>query len=119
MRPSARPIAAATDSSVLSSAADCRLTAFLSTDQATRYWIKGVGFTLATLLGNAAVAQDFDGGAMLIHRLAPQDYHRWHAPCDGTVEDVKKIPGTCVFPSLVVRKALCALTNLEVLATTP
>ena len=26
-------------------------------------------------------------------RLAPQDYHRWHAPVSGQVESIKEIPG--------------------------
>jgi phosphatidylserine decarboxylase len=30
---------------------------------------------------------------MVIARLAPQDYHRWHAPVSGTVQAIKDIPG--------------------------
>ena len=29
----------------------------------------------------------------MIARLAPQDYHRWHAPISGTVEGILDIPG--------------------------
>jgi phosphatidylserine decarboxylase len=60
---------------------------------ATKYWIKGFGFTLERLLGDAELAAQFDGGSIVIARLAPQDYHRWHAPVSGTVRGIKDIPG--------------------------
>ena len=90
----ARPIAKPGHELVSSSPADCRLTAFPTIDLATRYWIKGFGFSLETLLGDARLAQKFDGGSLVIARLAPQDYHRWHSPVNGTVEAIKEIPGT-------------------------
>lgn len=39
------------------------------------------------------MAQRFEGGSIVIARLAPQDYHRWHAPVSGTVESINEIPG--------------------------
>lgn len=63
-------------------------------DQATKFWIKGSGFTLEKLLQSAPLAQTFDGGSIAIARLAPQDYHRWHCPVDGVVESITEIPGT-------------------------
>jgi phosphatidylserine decarboxylase len=39
-------------------------------------------------------ASTFDGGAIAISRLAPQDYHRWHSPIDGVIESITEIPGT-------------------------
>lgn len=93
IKESARPIDEPDNNLVSSSPADCRLTAFPTIDLATKYWIKGFGFTLEKLLGDAALAQQFDGGSIVIARLAPQDYHRWHSPVSGTVEGVKEIPG--------------------------
>ena len=61
---------------------------------ARKYWIKGFGFTISKLLNSDELAQTFDHGAILIHRLAPQDYHRWHAPVSGTIESIMEIPGT-------------------------
>ena len=92
--PEARPIHDPENDLVTSSPADCRLTAYPSIDLATKYWIKGIGFTLERLFDDAELAQYFDGGSIVIARLAPQDYHRWHSPITGTVEHVKKIPGT-------------------------
>jgi len=78
---------------VISSVADSRTTTFPNIDLATKYWIKGHGFTLATLLQNESLADEFDGGSIAIARLAPQDYHRWHSPVDGVVESIVEIPG--------------------------
>ena len=72
----ARPIDNPEDELVVSSPADCRLTAFPTVDLATKYWIKGVGFTIGKLLGDEELARDFNGGSIVIARLAPQDYHR-------------------------------------------
>ena len=93
IKESARPIAEPENDLITSSPADCRLTAFPTVDLATKYWIKGYGFTLETLLGSAELAAQFDGGSIVIARLAPQDYHRWHAPVSGTVRGIKDIPG--------------------------
>ena len=93
IKESARPIAEPQNDLVTSSPADCRLTAFPTLSLATKYWIKGFGFTLEKLLGDAQLAAQFDGGSIVIARLAPQDYHRWHAPVSGTVRSFKEIPG--------------------------
>lgn len=94
LKPDARPVDEPEDPKVVSSVADCRATAFQTVDLATKYWIKGFGFSLEKLLGDADLARQFDGGSIVIARLAPQDYHRWHSPVDGTVESSREIPGT-------------------------
>ena len=94
INPLARPIAEPENDAVTSSPADCRLTAFPTIDAATKYWIKGFGFTTRKLLGeDEALAKELDGGSIVIARLAPQDYHRWHAPVSGVVESIQEIPG--------------------------
>lgn len=94
IKASARPIAEPKNKAVVSSPADCRLTAFPTVDLATKYWIKGSGFTLARLFGDEALAQRFDGGSLLVARLAPQDYHLWHSPTGGKVDKISEITGT-------------------------
>jgi len=93
LKEGARPLDEPGNTALVYSPADCRLTAFPTVDLATKYWIKGFGFTLERLLGSAELAKQFDGGAIVIARLAPQDYHRWHSPINGTVESVNLIPG--------------------------
>lgn len=95
IKESARPIAEPENEHVTSSPADCRLTAYPTIDLATKYWIKGYGFSVSKLLGDdPELAQYFDGAPMVIARLAPQDYHRWHSPVPGTVTAIRDIPGT-------------------------
>ena len=93
IREDARPQEEPANDLIITSPADCRLTAFPTIDMATKYWIKGFGFSISALLGDSELAKDFDGGSIVIARLAPQDYHRWHAPVSGTVKAVKEIPG--------------------------
>lgn len=93
IKPEARPIDNPENDLVTSSVADCRLTAFPTIDLATKFWIKGTSFTLEHLFQDAGLAHYFDGGSIVIARLAPQDYHRWHSPVTGTIESIKKIPG--------------------------
>lgn len=83
------------DPNRLVSGADCRLMAFETISEATKLWIKGREFTIARLLGDAYKDQveRFAGGALVIFRLAPQDYHRFHSPVDGTVGPMTYIAG--------------------------
>lgn len=48
------------------------------------FFVKGTRFDLTALLGDATLARKFAEGAMIISRLCPVDYHRFHFPCDGT-----------------------------------
>lgn len=82
LRPGARPVDPARDSVVFP--ADGRHLAFPDVDAADGFYAKGAKFTLTELLGDAALAARFSGGAMLISRLCPVDYHRFHFPCAGT-----------------------------------
>lgn len=94
LNPDARPVAEPGNDKVVSSPADCRLTVFPTIDLATKYWIKGFGFSLERLLDSAELAKQFEGGSICIARLAPQDYHRWHAPVSGKVTGITDIAGT-------------------------
>ncbi|KAI4840285.1 hypothetical protein E4T44_07952 [Aureobasidium sp. EXF-8845] len=93
IREDARPIDEPGNDLVVSSPADCRLTAFPTINLATKYWIKGYGFTVSKLLNSDSLASTFDNGSIVIARLAPQDYHRWHSPVSGTVESITEISG--------------------------
>ena len=69
--------------------------AFESVNEATRIWIKGREFSVARLLGEAYAgqAEKYNGGALCIFRLAPQDYHRFHSPVDGKIGKMTYISG--------------------------
>ncbi|KAF9255142.1 hypothetical protein L218DRAFT_1081995 [Marasmius fiardii PR-910] len=95
LKPNARPVESPEDPYRLVSAADCRMMAFQTVNDATRLWIKGREFTVARLLGDAYKdqAERYNGGALAIFRLAPQDYHRFHSPVDGTIGPMSYISG--------------------------
>ncbi|KAJ3850458.1 phosphatidylserine decarboxylase-domain-containing protein [Lentinula lateritia] len=95
LKPDARPVDSPSDPYRIVSAADCRFMAFESVSDATRLWIKGREFSVARLLGNAykPEAERYNGGALAIFRLAPQDYHRFHSPVDGRIGNMTYIAG--------------------------
>jgi phosphatidylserine decarboxylase len=90
----ARPIAAGEDVAVF--AADGRHLAFPDVDAADGFYVKGMKFTFAELFGDEALAREFAGGAMVISRLCPVDYHRFHFPVAGVPGAPKLING-CLF----------------------
>ena len=91
LKPEARPIVA--DESVAVLPADGRHLAFPNVDTADGFYVKGMKFTLSELLGDAALAEKFAGGAMLISRLCPVDYHRFHFPVAGLPGEPRLING--------------------------
>ncbi|KAL2342128.1 hypothetical protein Fmac_010068 [Flemingia macrophylla] len=96
LKPGSRPIASAERDDIAVCAADCRLTAFKSVDDSTRFWIKGRKFSVQGLLGKEMYSSAFVDGTMVIFRLAPQDYHRFHFPVSGIIEQSVDIPG-CLY----------------------
>jgi phosphatidylserine decarboxylase len=91
LKPAARPIAVGEDVAVFP--ADGRHLAFPDIQAAAGFYVKGAKFSFAELLGDAAEAEKFAGGAMLISRLCPVDYHRFHFPVSGTPGDWRLIDG--------------------------
>jgi phosphatidylserine decarboxylase len=98
LKPAARPIAAGDEIAVLP--ADGRHLVFPNVESADGFYVKGMKFTLAELLGESrlppeqqALALRFAGGAMVISRLAPVDYHRFHFPVSGVPGESRLIRG--------------------------
>ncbi|MCL7046913.1 hypothetical protein MKW94_009002 [Papaver nudicaule] len=95
LKPDARPVAFPGRDDVAVCAADCRLMAFESVEDSMRFWIKGRKFSIEGLLGTE-VTTSFINGSLVIFRLAPQDYHRFHFPVTGRVASSVHIPG-CLY----------------------
>jgi phosphatidylserine decarboxylase len=91
LKPTARPIAPGDRVAVLP--ADGRHLAFANADATPGYYVKGQKFSVAELLGDAALAQKFSGASILISRLCPVDYHRFHFPVAGTPGESRLING--------------------------
>lgn len=91
LKPSARPIAAGERVAVLP--ADGRHLALQDADAAEDFYAKGQKFSLREFLGDEALAAEFAGGSMLISRLCPVDYHRFHFPVSGMPSEARLING--------------------------
>src|SRR3954463_4421674 len=91
LKPEVRPIAPG--EKVATFPADGRHLAFQDIQAAAGFYVKGAKFSFAELLGDDAVAEKFAGGAMLISRLCPVDYHRFHFPVPGTPGEPRLING--------------------------
>ncbi|CAD5335122.1 unnamed protein product [Arabidopsis thaliana] len=94
LKPGARPIACMNRNDVAVCAADCRLMAFQSVEDSTRFWIKGKKFSIRGLLGKNVNPNAFLDGSLVIFRLAPQDYHRFHVPVSGVIEQFVDVSGS-------------------------
>lgn len=79
LKPEARPIASGDDIAVIP--ADGRYYFYSHIDETEGFVVKGEKFHLSSLLDDAALASHYDRGAMIIARLCPADYHRFHFPC--------------------------------------
>jgi phosphatidylserine decarboxylase len=91
LKPEARPIAEG--DKVATFPADGRHLAFQDIQAAAGFYVKGSKFSFAELLGSEEEAKHFAGGAMLISRLCPVDYHRFHFPVSGIPGESRLING--------------------------
>ena len=90
IRPELRP--AAGGSSELIAPCDAKLSVY-PIGRDSRFEIKGVEYTLEALLRNAALAEKFCGGTLMLFRLTVDDYHRYCYPADGEAGAETRIPG--------------------------
>lgn len=91
LKPEARPFV--TDPQSLASPADGKALVFPELKSGNCLPVKGALIPVDRLLGSQEAAKPFAGGAALIIRLAPHDYHRFHFPDSGTAEAAALIPG--------------------------
>jgi phosphatidylserine decarboxylase len=57
----------------------------------TSFILKETLFDLKQLLKREEWAQKYEGGSMVMARLCPFDYHRFHFPCDGRVTEMDAV----------------------------
>ncbi len=86
-----RPIA--NDHNVAIFPADARYLVFQNIEKAEGFWVKGKKFSLKDLLQDEELAAQYTQGAMMIARLCPVDYHRFHFPCQCTPGKARLIHG--------------------------
>jgi phosphatidylserine decarboxylase len=81
LKPEARPVVPGAN--VITFPADGRHYAIPNLAENDGIFVKGIPFDVPALLRDEALAQKFARGSMLISRLCPVDYHRFHFPCAG------------------------------------
>jgi len=107
LKPSSRPIVA--DPKRAAMPADGRYLVF---PRFEHFCIKGQTFNLVSFLQDFAYAQRYRDGSLVIVRLCPVDYHRFHFPCDGIVSSPRLINGPLYSVNpMALRKRLSILSE--------
>jgi phosphatidylserine decarboxylase len=91
LKPSARPVDA--DEANVVFPADGRHLGFQKASEIEGVFVKGQKFDLAALLGDADLAARYADGALVLSRLCPVDYHRFHFPVAGVPGKTRLIEG--------------------------
>ena len=77
---------------VVISPADGKVLAYADISN-TDFIIKGYRFDVPSFLNDSSLANKYKNGSLIIIRLAPNDYHRFHFPVSGQVSPVTQIEG--------------------------
>ena len=91
LKPAARPIDP--DEAAAVFPADGRHLGFQRASDISGVFVKGQRFNLPELLGDDALAARYADGALILSRLCPVDYHRFHFPTAGVPGDTREIGG--------------------------
>lgn len=91
LKPTARPIAE--DPKAVVFPADGRHFVLPDIAASDGIFVKGIPFDLRALLRDDALAEKFAKGTMIISRLCPVDYHRFHFPIGGVPSEARLING--------------------------
>lgn len=105
LKPAARPIDPDETSVVFP--ADGRHLGFQRASAIEGVFVKGQKFDLPALLGDADLAARYADGALVLSRLCPVDYHRFHFPAAGVPGETRPIAGPLFSVSpIALRKQL-------------
>lgn len=91
LKENARPIDS--NEKFLSSPADGKILVFEDLKNISKFFVKGEAFSLEEYLQDPQLAKKYQDGTLVLIRLAPVDYHRFHFPANGIVSETKKIDG--------------------------
>lgn len=105
LKPEARPIDSDPNSIVFP--ADGRHLGFNKASEIKGVFVKGQRFNLTELLGDIDLAKKYEDGALVLSRLCPVDYHRFHFPVSGIASETETINGPLFSVSpIALRKQL-------------
>lgn len=91
LKPEARPLLGG--EGAIAFPADGRHFGMQDVSKMEAIYAKGQCFSVAGLLGDELLAKRFEGGSVIISRLCPVDYHRYHSPVAGTLVKQSVIGG--------------------------
>lgn len=91
LKPGARPID--NDESAVVFPADGRHFGFQNISDIKGVFVKGQQFDIDLLLMNAELANPYREGSLVLSRLCPVDYHRFHFPADGKPSNARLLNG--------------------------
>lgn len=91
LKPESRPIAPGSSTAIIP--ADGRYYFYQDISKTESFIVKGRKFCLEALLQNRELANAYADGSMVLARLCPSDYHRFHIPCDGVPGPTNLING--------------------------
>jgi phosphatidylserine decarboxylase len=98
------------DALAICSPSDCKLLILPDIALHSMVTIKEQRFNIAQFLGNEELAKKYENGVMMIFRLAPYDYHRYHFPFDCRVGPEQFIAGK--YHSVNPRAFMCGVQPL-------
>ncbi|MFK7786933.1 MAG: phosphatidylserine decarboxylase [Crocinitomicaceae bacterium] len=88
INPEKRPLGAG-----VVSPADGKTLGFQHLKDVPTFFVKGQEFDITRFVGDSEIAAKYQDGAMVIIRLAPTDYHRYHFPASGKATESRLIKG--------------------------
>jgi len=105
LRPSARPVVA--DKRVVAFPADGRHLGFADISKAGSIFVKGQQLDLDVLIADRALADRYRDGTVVLSRLCPVDYHRFHFPAGGVPTAPQLMNGPlCSVNPIALRRTL-------------
>lgn len=93
LKPTSRPIDKAKNSLIIP--ADGRYLFYENTSN-LQLKVKGQKLSIEDLLGDKKLAEKYTNGTVILSRLCPSDYHRFHFPCD-CIPDIPKLINGALF----------------------
>ncbi|CDO69532.1 hypothetical protein BN946_scf184785.g37 [Trametes cinnabarina] len=94
-REGVRPIPFSDDDRVINSACESAAYRIAYNVKATdSFWLKGQPYSLEHMLHFDEDAPKFANGTVFQASLSATKYHRWHAPVNGRIRRIVKVPGT-------------------------
>jgi phosphatidylserine decarboxylase len=91
LKKESRPIAKGDDLAIIP--ADGRYLFYPNIEKADGFVVKGKKFTIEKLLNSKELSKTFDQASLVIARLCPLDYHRFHFPFGGIASETTLING--------------------------